>query len=540
MKVSYLLSALIIMLFGGSSYAQYSYWEGFGNPDDNRAIIVVNGKYGAIDKSGKIIVQPQYDKLFPFFNGFATFKSRGKFGILDSLGSEVLPPTYDSIGYNSEGFTQFWSNGKMGFLNNEGNVAIRPIYTSGDAMINGMAPVHINTTLGEKAGVIDNKGKFIVRPVYFNTYRFRSWRDTDLPIIFLYDKETDQTSFVNNNREVVELQFNGVNLNLPEFITDSLLIVSFYYHVGDDFKSMYGIIDIHGKIIKPVEYDYIGFFQYEPSVKYIVLSKYNNLSGKYGPWSIVDINFVPIISENIANKITNQYWKGHNNVVISRGDDIAKCFRDGLLGPMRKEPNDCAFFIDKNGNVAFQTKYFWQSSFQEGLSMVERQFTADDDIDRPCIDPDYSYFNSRFEAWRSKYGFTDTKGNIVIDCVFDKATDFNHGISEVEINGHKGYINKRGNAIEIDEVVGFGEGLSLVRKKDLYGYVNENGDITIPIKYVYATVFKNGIASVREDYGDMMGCIDKNGQMVIAPQYDFIYPFGGIILEDDNDSEEEE
>lgn len=504
------------MLVMGTSYAQ-----SVGNmPDENKAIVIVNRKYGAIDKSGRYIVQPEYDKLFPFYNGFATFRQGDKFGILDSTGTVVLPPTYDSIGNNSEGFTQFWSNGKMGFVNNEGDIVIRPIYTSGEAIINGMAPVHINTSLGEKAGVIDNKGKFIVRPVYFNTYR--SWKKTDPPIVFLYDKETEHHAFVNHYGEVVELG----DLDVSEFITDSLLIVSYDYDDGYNRESMYGIIDIHGKIIKPIEYDHIGSFQYKPSVKYIVLSKYNGLSREYGPWSIVDINFSPIVPERIANKITNNYWKGHANVRIYSGEDIARCYRNGLLGPMRIEPNDCNVFLNRNGEIAFHTNYINVSVFREGLAFVERQYTVDGGIDRPCVDPHNEFFYAH--EWESKYGYIDTTGHLVLECKYDDATNFRHGVSEVSINREKRYINKKGRVIDIDAVVGHSEGLTLVRKNDLYGYIDEQGDIIIPIKYICATLFINGIARVIEDYGDQMGCIDKKGKMIIAPQFDFIYPFGAI------------
>jgi translation initiation factor 6 (eIF-6) len=42
-----------------------------------------------------------------------------------------------------------------------------------------------------------------------------------------------------------------------------------------------------------------------------------------------------------------------------------------------------------------------------------------------------------------KYGFIDTKGNLVIPPVYDDAWHFSEGLARVEINGKWGYIDKR-------------------------------------------------------------------------------------------------
>ena len=83
------------MLVMGTSYAQ-----SVGNmPDANKAIVIVNGKYGAIDKSGRYIVQPQYDKLFPFYNGknFSVIEIIIKFTFIPENNLAVLKSNFKHL-----------------------------------------------------------------------------------------------------------------------------------------------------------------------------------------------------------------------------------------------------------------------------------------------------------------------------------------------------------------------------------------------------------------------------------------------------------
>ncbi len=54
-----------------------------------------DGKYGFVDKEGKVIVDYKYDKAFEFNQyGFATIKKEGKWGAINEQGQEVAEPIY--------------------------------------------------------------------------------------------------------------------------------------------------------------------------------------------------------------------------------------------------------------------------------------------------------------------------------------------------------------------------------------------------------------------------------------------------------------
>ncbi len=56
-----------------------------------------DGKWGYIDKTGKIIIDPQYDDAWPFSEGLAAVmivdEETGKWGYIDKTGKYVWEPT---------------------------------------------------------------------------------------------------------------------------------------------------------------------------------------------------------------------------------------------------------------------------------------------------------------------------------------------------------------------------------------------------------------------------------------------------------------
>ena len=80
------------------------------------------------------------------------------------------------------------------------------------------------------------------------------------------------------------------------------------------------------------------------------------------------------------------------------------------------------------------------------------------------VDDEYKYYNFKFEEKNikelfidnklyvskenSKYGFVDSKGNKVVDYIYDDATEINkYGFAAVKKDGLWGAIDKQGNVI---------------------------------------------------------------------------------------------
>lgn len=67
--------------------------------NDNSLASIMNydGKWGAIDKTGKTVLPFKYEKLRLFTEGLASFSRDGKFGFIDVYGNEVIKPKFDDV-----------------------------------------------------------------------------------------------------------------------------------------------------------------------------------------------------------------------------------------------------------------------------------------------------------------------------------------------------------------------------------------------------------------------------------------------------------
>ena len=55
----------------------------------------INGKWGAIDKNGIIVIKPQFDFICDFKDGLALAELDGKWGVVNKKGEFVVKPRYD-------------------------------------------------------------------------------------------------------------------------------------------------------------------------------------------------------------------------------------------------------------------------------------------------------------------------------------------------------------------------------------------------------------------------------------------------------------
>lgn len=55
--------------------------------------VQVDGKYGFIDRTGKIVIEPTFESVGIFAEGLADAKSGGKWGLIDRTGKLIWEPT---------------------------------------------------------------------------------------------------------------------------------------------------------------------------------------------------------------------------------------------------------------------------------------------------------------------------------------------------------------------------------------------------------------------------------------------------------------
>jgi hypothetical protein len=138
-------------------------WDGF-------TPIEVGGKWGYIDKSGKMVIKAQFDgnadcEDANFSEGLAVVWVRGKAGYIDKSGEIAISPQFDWAGRFSEGLAPVRLCGdevKLGYIDRTGKMVIEPKFDVAEDFSEGIARVY--SDYPDKFGYIDKMGNFVWYP----------------------------------------------------------------------------------------------------------------------------------------------------------------------------------------------------------------------------------------------------------------------------------------------------------------------------------------------------------------------------------------
>ena len=168
------------------------------------AIVVKNGKYGAIMVGGKEIVPPIYDALTEFTDGLAKVEYKGEERIVNLSGQvqvkkdnkEIFIPEDYDWGFDFvEDICVVIKNRKFGIIDKDNNVLIEPSYTYFSGYKNGYALFGNNTvyiidthcnTLFSNVKTINDSYFIAALPEKDNFYGLL---DKDLNVIISFDYE---------------------------------------------------------------------------------------------------------------------------------------------------------------------------------------------------------------------------------------------------------------------------------------------------------------------------------------------------------------
>lgn len=164
-------------------------------------------------------------------------------------------------------------------------------------------------------------------------------------------------------------------------------------------------------------------------------------------------------------------------------------------------------YINTKGEVVIQPQFSQAWFFSEGLAVA-------------CIES-------------GKCGYIDETGKFVINPQFEFAGRFSEGLAAVIAEGKLAYVDKTGKFVISPQfqlryrkelfLSIFSEGLAGVRISDKVGYVDKEGKIIINPQFDDGLPFMENLAAVR--LGGKWGYIDKEGKIVVNPQFEKAYPF---------------
>ena len=102
------------------------------------------GEWQFIDKTGSIALELAFDFVsLHFFEGLVAVLSHGKYGFADKTGNLVIPPQFDQTSGFSEGVAAVKIDGKYGYIDQTGEWVIAPQYMWADRFSNGLAPAYL-------------------------------------------------------------------------------------------------------------------------------------------------------------------------------------------------------------------------------------------------------------------------------------------------------------------------------------------------------------------------------------------------------------
>ena len=126
------------------------------------------GKFGYINRSGEMIIPPQFDRAMSFSEGLGRVGIGDKQGYIDETGKFVIPLKFDDAYPFSEGLAAARIGETYGYIDRTGEFVIPPRFDDADPFHEGFATVQVD----EKWGYIDKTGAYIVEPRFDRVWYF--------------------------------------------------------------------------------------------------------------------------------------------------------------------------------------------------------------------------------------------------------------------------------------------------------------------------------------------------------------------------------
>lgn len=195
-------------------------------------LVSLNKKKGYVDLQGNIVIELKYDykHAMPFSScGLTTITENDKVGFINQKGEWILLPQFDFAYFFCEGFCSVILNKKWGYVDSSGKLAIPPQFGNGSNFRGGLAIV----SMDKQYGYIDTSGIFVILPQFTDAYFFQN----GLAAV----KKGRKCGYIDRNGNVaIPLRF----LNVGGFSKDGYAVVK--------TKEGYGLINKAGEwIVQP-------------------------------------------------------------------------------------------------------------------------------------------------------------------------------------------------------------------------------------------------------------------------------------------------
>jgi hypothetical protein len=312
------------------------------------------GKWGYINRSGEVVIKPQFDSAEAFADGLAlvrvpprkkplkpgekTAELVDPMAFIDHTGKVVIEldnPLHINGESFSEGLTKYWTwdpgKGNLyGFIDTSGKVAIKAQFYEAYSFADGLAAV---CTEWQKCGFINKAGEFVIEPKYRVTHSFREG-------LALAGFEYLLVGFVNKSGEmVIEPQFGNL---MGTGFSEGMSVVGYSW-------GKFGYINTEGAIVIPMQFEMaLPFSDGLAAVRVNSKWGYIDKTGKF----VIEPQFrgAGPFTEGLAPAGNVDFFS------VTRSDD--------------GEAPPSTGFIDKRGKMVFSVPFEASSGFVNGIAQI--------------------------------------------------------------------------------------------------------------------------------------------------------------------------
>lgn len=416
--------------------------------------IYENEKWGVIDTKGNVVISPSYDEMIVIPNNTKpvfvcienvnyednTFETK----IVNEKNEELFT-SYDKVEvlYNHDEDNNLWyeanvlkvqKDGKYGLINLDGKELLACSKDAIDVM-DGVSSVYI-TTLNGKKGLVDSLGKEIIENKY-------------IEILALTDKYENGFIVKNENNKYGVINY------------DTTIALEEKY---DEIKNVYGN----------------GMYVVKEANKFKIVNTKNEvfLEDKFEDVKSIDLDNVIIKKGNKYGVITI----AEEEKIAPEYDELTYAFSNYYIA--KKDNQYGIITINNEEKLPFSYNYityisvanFFQAETQDMKSeLIDKDFNVkaegiitqinqDKNYIRVRVGEDYKYYNFKLEEKENteilatntiflskkdgKYGYVNEKGIVVVDYIYEDATEQNkYGYVAVKKDGKWGSLDSKGKVV---------------------------------------------------------------------------------------------
>lgn len=508
-----------------------------------------NGHFGIIDLNKNIIVpfdysEIEFDGLFHDNNCCIVKSTNGLFGVIDiKTGNYIIPCRYTFL-QTKDGKYCVRYNEEWGILTSRGERIIKiarydnneETYFEEDYMI----PAKYDWC---ERDYIDEKGCQTIIVEVNKKYGLIDIVDKTeiLPCIYdaIYYGDTDNNLLCCLDGIWGEIRQDGKFTTPPHYLNKEP-IGNNRYKVSVAY-TLYGIVDEMGNEICSPQYEYIGDF----------LDGYA-FAKKKDKWGLIDNNgtdVIPFQYDDCGGVISNGL------IAIKKQEKWGYINIQGKIILPFKYDHACAF---ENNGFAEVTIYGVKRLIDSFGHFIVRKNNSDVWLK---VKGDYDIIYDFHDNWalarkNSLWGLINDQGKTIIPFEYEEAFFSDDDLVRCKKNGFWGFIDNQGKVIIpfiYEYAREFCEDLSACKKNGLWGFIDKCGNNVIPFKFEWAGSFCNHYAKIKEkeiqstyfeqtvitsdnilagydqvnyDY-EVYGFINKQGQIIIPPQYERVSDFSG-------------